>query len=151
MPSSQFVQWITDQDIFGHTISVNYKKSDTLKTKLGAAITVCTYTLMLVNLTILLSAFHNGNKQQETIATSTFDRSLTGPFRLQKGKFELSILRYMELPRDIGRLVANQVTFDSEGEKILKSLPLIPCNADKIAEITEFWDLRGMNERLKQI
>ena len=151
MPTSQFVQWITDQDIFGHTIGVNYRKSDTFKTKLGAAITVCTYTLMLVNLAILLSAFHSGNKQQETVATSTFDRSLAGPFRLQKGKFEFSILRWMELPSDIGRLVANQVTFDSEGEKILTSLPLIPCNAEKIVEITEFWDVRGMKERLQKM
>ena len=48
---------IVDQDIYGHQIGVHYQGSDTFKTKLGALITVLTYTLIISNLLTLVVDF----------------------------------------------------------------------------------------------
>ena len=36
-------------DVFGHPITINYKGSGTYKTKLGALITLVTYTVLIFN------------------------------------------------------------------------------------------------------
>ena len=52
-----FVRW----DIFGHKIGVHYKGKDTYQTRLGALFTLAVYSLMLVNLFQLMTAFLDGS------------------------------------------------------------------------------------------
>ena len=51
-----------DVDIFGHPIRINYKGSDTYKTKLGAFVTLLTYALILFNTITLTQAFIDHSK-----------------------------------------------------------------------------------------
>ena len=52
--TKRLLELFKSQDVFGHPISINYKGSDTYKTKLGAFVTLLTYALIIYN-TITLS------------------------------------------------------------------------------------------------
>ena len=82
MSSSRFVNWVVNKDIFGQPVGVNYEGSDAFKTKVGALITVCTYIVMLINISTLLTAFSDGTRQEEKQATTTIDKFITGPYNL---------------------------------------------------------------------
>ena len=56
-----FVNFIVDQDIFGHAIKVNYQSKDAYKTRLGALCTIATYILMAINFVTLMTAFIDGS------------------------------------------------------------------------------------------
>ena len=56
-----FLNFIVDQDIFGHAIKVNYRSKDAFKTRLGAFCTIGTYILIAINFTTLMAAFIDGS------------------------------------------------------------------------------------------
>lgn len=62
-------QFLVDQDIFGHPITVNYRGSDTYKTRLGAFCTLATLVLVLINMGTLIVQFNDGSNQKEYIQT----------------------------------------------------------------------------------
>ena len=62
MSTKQIDQFLVSQDIYGHAIGVNYKGSGVYQTWLGAICTLITYSLMLLNLTNLMTAFSDGSK-----------------------------------------------------------------------------------------
>ena len=104
--TSRLSSWLVDKDIYGHPVSVNYQGSDTFKTKLGALVTLCTFTLILFNLVNTIAAFDDGSRQSESQGTSVIDKFTAGPFNLQENQFELTVIRFSPLPYNIGRLVA---------------------------------------------
>ena len=108
MTSSRLTNWLVDKDIYGHPVSVNYQGSDSFKTKAGALVTLCTFTLILFNLVNTIAAFNDGSRQSESQGTSVIDKFTAGPFNLQDNEFELTIIRFSPLPQNIGRLAAYQ-------------------------------------------
>ena len=71
MSGSKFVEFFVGLDTFGRPLSVNYKGSDTYKTKLGALCTVISYVLMSVNLFNLITTFVSNSNQVEKTNTLT--------------------------------------------------------------------------------
>ena len=57
--------YFTSFDIFGHQFSVSYKGDRTLKTRVGAFLTISTYVLMMVNLFNLGVQFVDKSAQKE--------------------------------------------------------------------------------------
>ena len=51
------VDAIVSGDIYGHPIGVNYKGSDTYRTKLGALFTIVAYVLVFLNFIAISVAF----------------------------------------------------------------------------------------------
>ena len=51
------VDAIVSGDIYGHPIGVNYKGSDTYRTKLGALFTITAYVLVFLNFIAISVAF----------------------------------------------------------------------------------------------
>ena len=49
-------------DIFGHPIGVNYKGSPTFQTKMGAFFTMAVYSVILINLAMLIKEFIDGSR-----------------------------------------------------------------------------------------
>ena len=64
--TSRLTNWLVDKDIYGHPVTVNYQGSDNFKTKAGAIVTFCTFTLILFNLANTMAAFNDGSRQSET-------------------------------------------------------------------------------------
>ena len=87
-------------DIFGHPIGVNYKGNDTYQTRLGAFFTLATYTLMLINLGTLFTAFFTGSNQDEKNGLQVIDRFYSGPFNLTENNIEISFVPNI-LPSEI--------------------------------------------------
>ena len=104
--TSRLTNWLVDKDIYGHPVTVNYQGSDSFKTKAGALVTLCTYTLILFNLVNTIAAFNDGSRQSESQGTSVIDKFTAGPFNLQDNEFELTVIRFSYLPYNIGRLAA---------------------------------------------
>ena len=80
--TSRLSGWLVDKDIYGHPVTVNYQGSDTFKTKLGALVSLCTFTLILFNLVNTLVAFDDGSRQSESQGTSIIDKFTAGAFNL---------------------------------------------------------------------
>ena len=80
--TSRLSSWLVVKDIYGHPVSVNYQGSDTFKTKLGALVSLCTFTLILFNLVNTLVAFDDGSRQSESQGTSIIDKFTAGAFNL---------------------------------------------------------------------
>jgi hypothetical protein len=59
---NRFRDWLADQDFYGHPIGVNFYGSDTNKTKMGGATSICTYLIMVLNFAILAMAFIDGSR-----------------------------------------------------------------------------------------
>ena len=59
----KFEKFLVNQDIYGHPIGVNYRGDGSYKTRLGALCTLTTYALIMMNLTILSTAFFDGSLQ----------------------------------------------------------------------------------------
>ena len=72
--TKRLLELLKNQDVFGHPISINYKGSDTYKTKLGAFVTLLTYALIIYNTVTLTEAFFNHSKQDEKSQIERFDR-----------------------------------------------------------------------------
>jgi len=106
MTSSRLTNWLVDKDIYGHPVSINYQGSGTFKTKLGALVTLCTFTLILFNLVNTIAAFNDGSRQSESQGTSVIDKFTAGPLNLQENQFELTVIRFSPLPLNIGRIIA---------------------------------------------
>ena len=80
---------MVDFDIYGHPVGVHFKGSDTYKTKLGAFVTLATYTLILFNLGTLVISFFDSSKQVENVQESVIDAFNTGPYALRENSFEI--------------------------------------------------------------
>ena len=80
---------MVDFDIYGHPVGVHFKGSDTYKTKLGAFVTLATYTLILFNLGTLVLAFFDSSKQVENVQESVIDAFNAGPYALRENSFEI--------------------------------------------------------------
>ena len=106
------VNWLVDQDIYGHKFGIKYKGSDTYKTKLGALFTLATYVLMLVNIVTLCTKFANNSRQEEKSNELYLDRFSAGRFDLKDYQFEMVLLNFsfQPLTDDIGRFRVYQNT-----------------------------------------
>ena len=80
---------MVDFDIYGHPVGVHFKGSGAYKTKLGAFLTLATYTLILFNLGSLVVAFFNSSKQVENVQESFIDGFNAGPYALGENSFEI--------------------------------------------------------------
>lgn len=85
--TSSFAKFFVGRDIFGQSITVNYKGSDAYRTKLGALFTIVTYVLILINGIALVEGFLNGSKQSESSQTFFFDRYNEGKQLLDESQF----------------------------------------------------------------
>ena len=110
MKASGLIDFLVEQDMFGQSISVFYKARDVFKTKMGALASICTYMLMLFNLTTLLQAYAQGTKQQTSFETSVLDLFTAGAFPLIDYGLELSVLLKQRLPSRFGRVRLIEVT-----------------------------------------
>ena len=63
--SKHLLEMITNQDIYGHPIGINYKGSGTYKTLLGAFVTLITKALMIYNTISLTLAYFDRTIQVE--------------------------------------------------------------------------------------
>ena len=86
------VKYLVSKDAYGHKIGVHYRGSGTYQTKLGAAFTMATKLLSIVNLTLLIIAFYDGSKQSSNIDSSFADRFNSPEFFLSDYSAYLSLL-----------------------------------------------------------
>ena len=82
--SSRFGDFLRERDIYGQPVSINYNGSDVFKTKIGAMVSLLTYTLIIFNLVNLTRSFMDGSKQEETTNTIIIDRFKEDSFNLQE-------------------------------------------------------------------
>ena len=82
MSENKLVQFFVSLDTFGRPLSVNYKGSDTYKTKLGAFCTLAVYVLMAINLINLTTAYVSNSNQVEKTNTLTAENWKTKKFNL---------------------------------------------------------------------
>ena len=92
----KYLKNLTGIDLFGHTIGVNFRDSQTFDTKLSAVVSFVTLSFMMINLAFLLIAFQDGSRQEETTTFIQVDRFDSKPYNLAKNKFEIAI--YPEKP-----------------------------------------------------
>ena len=59
---NSFSKFLLNRDIFGLPITVVYKGDSVFKTHMGAAFTLLTYALLLVNVLSLTQSFIDGSK-----------------------------------------------------------------------------------------
>ena len=114
--------------------------SDAFKTKLGAFVTLLTYTLMLFNFTNLMRAFFDGSRQDEKQSTVAIDPFLADELNLQENQFEISIITTNPIPENLGRMVAYQL----EGANSTL-LNLEPCGEAKRNDVLSYWGQRGLD------
>ena len=108
MKKGKIEQIILDRDIYGYPITINYRDSDTFKTRLGSACTLATYVLLFIKIFKLLGAYYDGSMQDEKINKITFDRWNAGPFNLKENDFKIVSFIEPPLPRNVGNLRAFQ-------------------------------------------
>ena len=75
----RFEQFIVGQDIYGHNIKVNYRGSESFKTRLGALCTLSAYVLIMINFVTLLLIYNDGSNQEEKTQYMLIDRIDEGP------------------------------------------------------------------------
>ena len=73
MSLQRLQEMFLDLDMYGHMIGVHYRGRGAYKTRLGALVTLATYTLMIVNMVTLVQAFMDGSKQEEKGQSVKFD------------------------------------------------------------------------------
>ena len=59
---ASFGKFLVEQDMFGQPVTVNFKGSDVYKTKLGAFLSLATYSLIIFNLVSLIQSFFDGSR-----------------------------------------------------------------------------------------
>ena len=126
-------------DRYGHPVGVHFKGSGAYKTKLGAFVTLATYTLILFNLCTLVIAFFDSSKQVENVQESVIDAFNAGPYALRENNFEISILTSPPLLPELGRFKISQVYLDKKDPTVV---PPVECDKEAIKSISEFWSPR---------
>ena len=58
---SRIYDFIVDQDIYGHAIGVHYRGGTSYKTFLGSICTLGAYSLMIMQLVLLVTVFIDGS------------------------------------------------------------------------------------------
>ena len=85
--------FLVGQDAYGQAVSINYRGSDSFKTKLGALCTLITTVIMLVNFGSLMSAYTKGSRQEEKSQTLQFDPWTQGDsFNLLEQNFKVAVV-----------------------------------------------------------
>ena len=64
------LSFLVDKDVYGHPVGINYRGSDSFKTKMGAFCTLTTLIVVLLNTTTLVTAFFDGSRQDEKVSTT---------------------------------------------------------------------------------
>ena len=100
--TGSFAKFIVGRDIFGQSITVNYKGSDAYRTKLGALCTIMTYVLILINGVALVEGFLDGSKQSESSQTFFYDRFNEGKQWLEKSQFQIKVATMWPIPPSVG-------------------------------------------------
>ena len=100
----RLVQFLVDQDIYGHKIGVHYRGSDTFKTKFGAIVSVVTYVFIAINLQSLLFAFKDGTKQDEKNQSILVDRYFEDAHSFEENDLQLTVYIEKEIPKEYGRI-----------------------------------------------
>ena len=67
-------EFLLDQDIYGHPISVHFKGKNTYNTWLGVFCTLIVYAVVFKSFIVLGSGFIDGSRQDEKINTEKYDR-----------------------------------------------------------------------------
>ena len=116
----------TSFDMYGHSVGVNYKGNGVYQTRLGAAVTLVTYALMLFNLVTLISAFFDGSKQEEKTQTSYADPFLTDAYNLAEHNFGIQLT---QLPASIGTFQIMHVTVKDNGNQNKREIETKLCSA----------------------
>mmetsp|Transcript_12736 Transcript_12736/g.17156 ORF Transcript_12736/g.17156 Transcript_12736/m.17156 type:complete len:164 (-) Transcript_12736:1228-1719(-) len=140
--------WLIDWDIYGQPITVQYRGSDTLKTRMGALCTLITYILLLINMIALIKAFSTQSNREESAQNLWFDSFKAGQFKFSENAFSLRIGSFVPIKDRFGRLVINQAT---KGGVESEEVPLEVCDPETQEEIRNFWRLRVDDETLPYI
>ena len=116
-------------DMFGHTISVNYKGEDAFKTKIGGFVSIAAVAFIIFNTIGLVNAFLDHSNQQETFQkVKEFGRE---PLRLDENMFNIGLVGGANMPIEVGKWQAFRVhTFDSNKKE---ELALGPCSESEMA------------------
>ena len=83
-------------DIFGHTVSVNYRQSPTYNTYLSAAVSIITIGFIVLNLIHLSIGYNDGSLQDEKTTFIQVDRFDSEAYSLKKNGIEISIFTDQE-------------------------------------------------------
>ena len=99
--------FLVGQDAYGQAVSINYRGSDSFKTRLGALCTLITTVMMLFNFGTLMTAYREGSKQEEKSQTLQFDPWTQGDsFNLQEQNFKVAVILETPMPSTVGSLRA---------------------------------------------
>ena len=125
--TSKFAKFFVRRDIFGQSITVNYKGSEAYRTKLGAFCTIATYVLILINGVALVQGFFDGSKQQESSQTMIYDRFDEGKLWLDESQISIRTATFRPIPPQIGRLRMRQFIGGNDS----KLIDLKNCNQEE--------------------
>ena len=105
---------LVELDRYGHQVGVHFKGSGTYNTKLGAIMTLATYTLVLFNMVSLIIAFADSSKQFENSNEYKVDAFYSGPYTLGEESFEVNLITIPALKPELGRFKVTQKFFDRQ-------------------------------------
>ena len=89
--SEKFSKCLMQLDVFGHPISVHYAGEDRYRTRLGALISLCVFSLILFNFVNLATVFLDGSRQEEKTNVLSFDRHGSLDYKLADYGIDLVI------------------------------------------------------------
>ena len=130
----RLVQYFTEIDIFGAPISLQYRGRDTYKTRVGALLSLATYTIVIVVLLQKCVELMDGSAQEEVVKevrVNMYDDAY--PYELNKLNFTFFLNSGQVLPPEIGRWRAYYV-FTKGSEE----LNITDCR-EQIDWIVQFW------------
>ena len=112
----KLVKIITELDLFGHSVGIMFKGDPTYKTLLGAVTTIGLYVIMIANFVLLITAYHDGSRQEQKNGYRKIDRHFSEAYYLDENNFELSFFTTFPIPPELGRMKAFQVDYTCGGE-----------------------------------
>ena len=127
---------LVEFDRYGHQVGVHFKGSGTYNTKLGAIMTLATYTLVLINMVSLLIAFFDSSKQVENSQVKKVDSFYSGPYTLGEESYDVNLITTPALKPELGRFKVTQKFFDRQKDY---DVPLIDCKREKLEDMVDYW------------
>ena len=140
-------------DIYGRPIKWHFKGNDSHKTQVGGIVTLCAYTVILVYLSVLISAYFDGSKQDQSTSTDKFDFSAQTDeiFNMQEWQAELSLITYTQQDARIGEFKLYEVGPDCYeryddtelreclDKGIVAEIEQVPCSEDYFQRIYDYY------------
>ena len=80
---------LSNLDIYGEPVGVNFKGKARFKTWLGGICSLVTWILLLYNFTTLLIAYNSGSRRDEKFSIAYYDRFDSEKFYLAENGIEI--------------------------------------------------------------